>query len=375
MPHVSIAIDSEFQSLIPPLSDDEYERLEKSILAEGVRDPIITWNGTIIDGHNRYNICDEHGIPFKTVEREFASRDAAKIWIIENQFGRRNLSKYDRSVLALQLEPLYAAEAKRRALDGNSRGGKSSQKSDATSDDSEEGGKSYHLRTDEQLAKLAGTSRDTIRKVKVIETEAAKGNETAIEARDAVKSGEKSIHKAYTEVRPKADKADSRPLCVICGEPIDEGDAYDHNTFKHKKCAVIDTETHRGAKGGRPPTGKFAKAQFTENGRRICSVCGKPIDDGDFYEQHPTTHKKCHTFRSNYADSSLLNNVPTYTVESLLMELQASADNLKEAWEESVSINESMGVSLTSVQKKKINMAVTNLFKTIQKIREEADNG
>lgn len=77
-----------------------------------------------------------------------------------NQFARRNLSKYDRSVLALQLEPLYAAEAKRRALDGNSRGGKSRQKSDTTSITAEP------IRTDEQLAKLAGTSRDTIRKVK-----------------------------------------------------------------------------------------------------------------------------------------------------------------------------------------------------------------
>lgn len=69
-----------------------------------------------------------------------------------------------------QLEPLYAAEAKRRMLAGKSN---PSQKSDEGSDDSEEGGKSYHLRTDEQLAKLAGTSRDTI------------------DAREAVKSGEK----------------------------------------------------------------------------------------------------------------------------------------------------------------------------------------
>ena len=60
-----IVIDSEFQSLIPPLSDDEYDRLEKSLTENGYQDwrePIITWNGTIIDGHNRYHICDEHGI-------------------------------------------------------------------------------------------------------------------------------------------------------------------------------------------------------------------------------------------------------------------------------------------------------------------------
>lgn len=98
-----IVIDQEFQSLIPPLSDDEYEGLEKSILTEGFHEwePIVTWNGTIIDGHNRYAICDEHGIAFKTVERDFPSRDAAKIWILDHQMNRRNLSSGQRSALVI----------------------------------------------------------------------------------------------------------------------------------------------------------------------------------------------------------------------------------------------------------------------------------
>ena len=317
-----IAIDSEFQSLIPPLSDDEYERLEKSILSEGVRNPIITWNGTIIDGHNRYHICEEHGIKCPQRERDFPSREAAKIWIIENQFGRRNLSAYDRSALALQLEPLYAAEAKRRMQAGKVN----------PSQNSDEGSRA---RTDEQLAKLAGTSRDTIRKVKVIETEAAKGNETAIEAREAVKSGEKSIHKAYTEVRPKADKADTRPICTICGKPIDEGDAYGHNPFKHKTCATEDTEYHRGSKGGR---------------------------DGRLNEH-------------NDASRDLLENVATYNVITLVDELTASVNDMNVAITESISINESMGVVLTGEQKKRIAVATSALFEAIQAIREESENG
>lgn len=77
-----LTIDAEFQSLIPPLSDDEYQLLEKSLVINGWQDwrePIITWNGTIIDGHNRYSICKKYAIEFKTTEREFACRDAAKI--------------------------------------------------------------------------------------------------------------------------------------------------------------------------------------------------------------------------------------------------------------------------------------------------------
>lgn len=227
-----LTIDSEFQSLIPPLSGDEYDRLEKSILIEGVRDPIITWNDTIIDGHNRYHICQEHGIGFKTAHREFESRDAAKIWIIENQFARRNLTKYDRGVLTLQLKPLYAAEAKRRQSEaGGDHGNQHTGGKTALSQKSDE----PPLRTDEQLAKLAGVSRDTIRKIEVIETEAAKGNEVAMGARNAVKDGKKSIHAAYGEIRKSNTKEDRR-ICSICGKPINEGEAYDYEPTTHKKC-------------------------------------------------------------------------------------------------------------------------------------------
>ncbi len=90
-------------------------------------------------------------------------RIKAKIWIIENQFGRRNLSTYDRATLALQLEPLYASEAKRRQV--------ASLKQGTESPVSQNSAKREPFHTDDQLAKIAGTSRDTIRKVKVIETE------------------------------------------------------------------------------------------------------------------------------------------------------------------------------------------------------------
>jgi len=61
-----LQINSEFQSLIPALSKEEFGLLEKSILKEGCRDPLITWNGILIDGHNRYEICRKHKIKFQT---------------------------------------------------------------------------------------------------------------------------------------------------------------------------------------------------------------------------------------------------------------------------------------------------------------------
>lgn len=96
---MNIVIDKEFQSLIPALTTDEYRGLEESILSEGCRDTLVLWGDTLIDGHNRYSICKKHDIPFKTVQKEFISRDDVKLWMIGNQLARRNINNYARTTL------------------------------------------------------------------------------------------------------------------------------------------------------------------------------------------------------------------------------------------------------------------------------------
>lgn len=107
-------IREELKDLIPPLTKEEYSMLEQSILKEGVRDPITIWNGIIVDGHNRYAICQKHGLEFSTVGKDFANINEVKIWIIENQLGRRNLSKFTRTELALLSKTILAEKAKER---------------------------------------------------------------------------------------------------------------------------------------------------------------------------------------------------------------------------------------------------------------------
>ena len=94
-----IIMDREFESLIPPLSEDEFTRLQRSILTEGCRDALVLWKdkNIIVDGHNRYTICQKHGIPIKTIEIEFKNRLEAKIWIRENQLARRNFTDFQRT--------------------------------------------------------------------------------------------------------------------------------------------------------------------------------------------------------------------------------------------------------------------------------------
>jgi hypothetical protein len=75
-----------FEELIPPRSQEEYESLEKNIVENGFNPafPIIHWNETVIDGHNRYGICKKNNIEFTTIAQVFSSRAEALIWIIDN---------------------------------------------------------------------------------------------------------------------------------------------------------------------------------------------------------------------------------------------------------------------------------------------------
>jgi hypothetical protein len=103
-----LKIDKEFAALCPPLTDAELDGLMDSILDEGCREPIIVWGDVIVDGHNRYRICRKIKRDYRVVEKEFANRDEAKVWILRNQLGRRNLTDGQRAMLAARLANLSA---------------------------------------------------------------------------------------------------------------------------------------------------------------------------------------------------------------------------------------------------------------------------
>ena len=95
----TLKIDKGFQELIRPLFKNEYLQLEENLMSDGCREPIAVWNDVIIDGHNRYKICTEHGIPFAVEEMSFSCREEAIAWICANQLGRRNLTEESRKYL------------------------------------------------------------------------------------------------------------------------------------------------------------------------------------------------------------------------------------------------------------------------------------
>ncbi len=178
-----LIIDKDFFDLIPPLTTEEFSQLEENILRDGIQDPLKVWNNTLIDGHNRYKIAQQHNLPFEVTEMNFESRNDAVIWIIKNQFGRRNLSAYDRSILALKLKPIIAAKAKENQI------------RKPVESVLEKSPKQKTIDTRQEIAKAAGVSDNTIAKVEKIEQKATP------EVKAALKSGEMSVNQAFNEIK------------------------------------------------------------------------------------------------------------------------------------------------------------------------------
>ena len=115
---INLKIDPEFQSQIPPLTDDEFKQLEENILKEGkLISPLIVWGNTLVDGHNRYEIVQEHPeIYFSTMPLPFESREEVLAWICKNQLGQRNLTPEQKKFL---VGKQYSIEHRKPGGNGN----------------------------------------------------------------------------------------------------------------------------------------------------------------------------------------------------------------------------------------------------------------
>ena len=217
---MSITIDKEFESLIPPLSPEEFQQLEENCVKEGIRDALITWNGTLIDGHNRFKIAAKHGLHWNEKKMEFTDRDEAKLWIIRNQKGRRNLDKLTKIDLRLKEEKLVAKQVKAR------RGGDRKSEEYKKSIPLNKGNDKHQTSTNARMAKEINMSEDTYRKGKAI---LESGNQQVIED---VKQGRESIHSGYQRIHPKKTPAQSNKEFI-------EQAKQEHEAFQNNKTVSI----------------------------------------------------------------------------------------------------------------------------------------
>ena len=173
-----LQINPHFKNLIRPLQRKEYLQLEQNILADGCRDPLIVWNGVLVDGHNRYEICMRYQIPFSVVEMDFSCEAEAIAWICANQLGRRNISEETRKFL---IGKQYDAE-KLIGVNKNPRGN-NQYSPDFDIEDTYQSPEEGHSRskTAEKIAKENHISKGTVEKyaiyARAMETLAEKDSE------------------------------------------------------------------------------------------------------------------------------------------------------------------------------------------------------
>jgi DNA modification methylase len=189
--------------LIPALTTDEYNQLEQSILEEGVREKILTWNNYIIDGHNRFEIATKNNINYQTLNMNFDNENDVKIWMINNQFGRRNLSNYQKSVLALELEEVFKQKAKEKETERKTTLQKSAKSNIEKID------------TRKEIAKVANVSHDTIAKVKKIQEKATP------EVKEKLSIGEISINQAFKDIKKEEKQANFEQKKAEFEKPIE----------------------------------------------------------------------------------------------------------------------------------------------------------
>lgn len=189
-----ITIDHVFAGYIPALSEEERHQLESNIVEHcGARDPLVVWRNAdkyiLLDGHNRYEICERLGLKYEVQELEFGTRDEAADWIDRNQLGRRNLSKQDYKLL---LGRRYN-RAKKQGERNDLTSGQNAPKSE---------------RTSAKLAKEHGVDEKTVRRAGKFQEAAAKlGIEKDIAA-GKVKATEAAVVKAATALPEKPSEED-----------------------------------------------------------------------------------------------------------------------------------------------------------------------
>lgn len=190
---MDIIVNEELKAYIDPLTPEEHAALERSILTEGCRDALVLWRDVLVDGHNRYGICQKHGLPFKTVQSTlFKSIDDVHLWMIDQHLGRRSVSDFQRGVLALRKREILAVRQHHAIAEAAARepASPSLNKDAVISSPTTNEPISPNFKSREDLAKAARLSSNQVVMIEKIQKQAAP------EVVAAVKSGVISINAA-----------------------------------------------------------------------------------------------------------------------------------------------------------------------------------
>lgn len=212
----NLIIDPEFRDKIFPLSEDEFKKLEENILADGeVREPLVVWNDTIIDGHNRWKIIQKHNLTNYIIKQmEFPDKWSAIVWMCRNQLGRRNLTEIQRTVIVAQ-----QYEAQRKTIGGQD-GNKNAEKRFLP----KEGIEKRSRGTSKKVAEQAGVSWGYVERAARVNRGLDAADEISPGFKDAVIRGEiKASKEEIAAIRNMDDEQKKDAVEKIKrGEPVKE---------------------------------------------------------------------------------------------------------------------------------------------------------
>jgi N6-adenosine-specific RNA methylase IME4 len=211
---MNIKIDLNLKALIPPLSEDEKSLLEQSILDTGCRDPLVVWDGLLIDGHNRYDICTRHGLPFNTTDIHFDGIEQARVWMRKNQMGRRNLTTAWRIELELANKEDLAAIGRSRMSDAGEQGGRGNKKGLSQNDNPFAEEPKHN--TQAEIAKAAGTSTGMVGMAEQVRKKSP-------ELWEKAKRDEVTVSAAYKEIKKEEKKQERQELIQRQRDDIEQG--------------------------------------------------------------------------------------------------------------------------------------------------------
>lgn len=327
-----ITVDPEFQGKIPPLTAEEYKQLEENIVSDGeIYEPIVTWNGVIVDGHNRWKIHLSHPkIPFRIKEMAFSDKWAAFDWMYRKQLGRRNLTNEQRTYLLGRLQRNQnkgEGNHHERGSDGRFQRGQNGP----------DGAECE--RTAEKLAKEYGVGVTTVKRA----VHFSKGI-------DALK-----------EVSPQAAQMVLEHKVNVPKSTIAEV----RNLTEEDRKKVAQT-IERGETPKKPGS-ESVKAAPADQAPDVPAP-QKNIQPSDQTSQKQKSSNEYSLIEKVYSEMVTGSNLREYTIDDLLSEIQVNADNYVS------QLRQTLAIRSTLLTTSEIRVRVRNALETIQiKIKKVSD--
>lgn len=217
--------------ILPEMPSAEFQEFVEDIKANGLREPIVLYEGKILDGNHRYRACVELDIEPET--RNWDGKGLAVDFVISMNLKRRHLTAGQRAACAVDALPFYEREAKQRQRESgkkHGRGKKVGQKIDRPMD----GG-----RATEKAAKNFGTNRQYVTDYRAVKTTISQAKRQIRRKRD--------LDKAAKAPPPKAAPKYPTFQCIVIDPPwyfrdLDVPDADGRATPEHSTMSLKDLQ-------------------------------------------------------------------------------------------------------------------------------------